>query len=243
VALLKRLGNIIKYGLGPRARERKRADKAKARQASFESSTWNRDEDLAQRNYGSYEEYLTHQSAKLDAVSHRLAETAAEDLADFKHRFAHCPGLTEARTVLCLGARLGTEVKALHALGYFAVGIDLNPGENNLYVLPGDFHAIVFPDGSVDAVYTNALDHVFDLDKVLGEVNRLLRPGGLFVVDMLPGYEEGFTPGAYEATHWRKMDTFIERLCGSSGLVLEGRRDLGQIRRDRWFQVTLRKPA
>jgi SAM-dependent methyltransferase len=243
VALLKRLSNIVKYGLGPQALEKKRAQKAKARKATFESDTWNRDENLAQRSYGSYDEYIAHQAAKLDKVSHRLDETQVEDLADFKNRFAHCAALTEARTVLCLGARLGTEVKALHALGYFAVGIDLNPGENNLYVLPGDFHAIVFPDGSVDAVYTNALDHVFDLDKVLREVARLLRPGGLFVVDMLPGFEEGFIPGAYEATHWRSADGFVERLCDSGGFELEDRRDLGQIRRDRWFQVTLRKPA
>ena len=47
--------------------------------------------------------------------------------------------------MLCLGARLGTEVRALHNLGYFAIGIDLNPGVDNPYVLMGDFHKLVFP--------------------------------------------------------------------------------------------------
>ncbi len=144
---------------------------------------------------------------------------------------------------MCLGARLGTEVRALHALGHFAVGIDLNPGEGNGYVLPGDFHAIVFPDGSLDAIYSNALDHVFALDRLVGEVRRLLRPGGLFVLDLMQGYEEGNVPGEFEATIWRDRDSFIERIVELGGFASEGVRDLGYTRRDHWTQVVLRKPA
>ena len=148
-----------------------------------------------------------------------------------------------ARTVLCLGVRLGTEVRALHSLGYFAIGIDLNPGEENPYVLPGDFHSVVFPDGSVDAVYTNTLDHVFDLDKMIGEIRRLLRPDGIFIADVLQGYDEGFVPGAYESTHWRDSGAFLEKIRETGGFVLEGLRELGQIRRDRWRQAVFRKPG
>jgi SAM-dependent methyltransferase len=233
----------VRYGVGPRAKERKRAKKAETRAASFESEVWDRDGALAQRKYSSYDDYVNHQSAKLDKIVGRLRETEAEDFAEFRKRFEGCAALSEARSVLCLGARLGTEVRALHALGYFAIGIDLNPGSDNPYVLPGDFHNLMFPDGSVDAVYTNALDHVFDLEKIISEIRRLLRPNGLFVVDLLPGYEEGFVPGAFEATHWPKTDALIEKIGELGGFALEGVRDLGQLRRDRWRQALFRKPA
>jgi SAM-dependent methyltransferase len=243
VVTLKRISNILKYGVGDDARQRKQADKAKARESRFQSDLWAQDGDIASRKYGSYDEYLAHQASKFENVVDRLHETEDDDLGEFINRFKGCAALAEMRSVLCLGARLGTEVRALHALGFFAVGIDLNPGERNVYVLPGDFHNVVFPDGSVDAVYTNCLDHVFDLDKMIGEIRRMLRPGGLFITDVLAGFEEGFTPGAYEATHWRKADDFIEKIRALGSFGLEEVRDLGHHRRDHWTQAVLRKPA
>jgi SAM-dependent methyltransferase len=241
---LKRLSNISKYGLGPAARERKRADKEQRRHERFYvSGLWEHTTDGARRTYASYEEYLDHQAAKLDKIAPRLREKEAEDLAEFKRRFARCTELAGARSVLCLGARLGTEVRALHELGYFAVGIDLNPGERNPYVLPGDFHRIVFPDGTLDAIYTNALDHVFALEKVTAEVRRLLRPGGVFIADLELGSEEGFVPGEYEAVMWRDHQALIERIRELGQLEVAGTRDLGKTRRDQWTQVVFRKPA
>ena len=134
-------------------------------------------------------------------------------------------------------------MKALHALGHFAIGIDLNPGQDNAYVLPGDFQRIVFPDGSIDAIYTNALDHAFDLEGIVGEVRRLLRPNGLFIADVLLGYEEGFIAGEFEATHWANSQSFIERIREIGDFALEGMRDLGQHRRDHWRQAVFRKAA
>jgi len=238
---LKRIYNIFRYGLGESGRQRKIAAKEKARQEKFESDRWQQGNKMAQRSYQSYEEYVNHQGAKLDKIIHRLHETEDEDFADFKHRFETCEALSEARSVLCLGARIGTEVRAMHALGCFAVGIDLNPGSDNAYVLPGDFHHIQFPDGSVDAIYTNVLDHVFDLEKLMSEIVRLLRPGGVFVADILPGYEEGFVPGEFESTHWKTVDSLTGEITRLSDLRIESKRDLGQHRRDQWFQVVFRK--
>ena len=240
----RRMSSIARYGIGPAARERKKADKARSRDARFsENARWHRGEHQAQRSYASYDEYVTHQASKLDKVMHRLRETEDNDYTEFKRRFEGCAPLREARSVLCLGARLGTEVRALHALGHFAIGIDLNPGASNPFVLPGDFHAIVFPDGSLDAIYTNALDHVFDLDKVIAEARRLLRPDGVLVVDLVQGYEEGYVPGEFEATLWRDRDSFIERIRGLGGFSIDEMRDLGHTRRDHWTQVVFRKPA
>jgi SAM-dependent methyltransferase len=241
---LKRIRNIIKYGLGSEAKQRKQADKRTAREDRFETDLWQRDaSELAQRQYRSYDEYISHQRAKLDKISDRLHETEQEDFLDFKQRFSDCQALKPGATVLCLGARLGTEVKALHTLGYFAVGIDLNPGPDNPFVLPGDFHHIVFPDDSVDVVYTNALDHVFDLQKIVAEIQRLLRPGGIFIADIIEGYEEGFVPGAYEAIHWPTVEKFVGKLSELGDLQLESLRDLGRNRRDSWKQAVFRKPV
>ena len=241
---LRRLSNISRYGLGAQARERKQADKEQLRRERFDDpDLWEHGEAGARRRYASYEEYLEHQASKLGKIAPRLREKEDEDRAEFRRRFATCAALAGARSVLCLGARLGTEVRALHDLGYFAVGIDLNPGERNPYVLPGDFHRIVFPSGSVDAVYTNALDHVFSLEELVGEVQRLLRAGGVFIADLELGSEEGFIPGEYEAAMWRDHQALVEQIRTLGQFEVADTRDLGRTRRDQWTQVVFRKPA
>jgi SAM-dependent methyltransferase len=241
---LKRLSNISKYGLGAQARERKQADKEQRRHTRFyDADLWEHSEEGARRRYATYDEYVAHQASKLDQIAPRLREKEDEDFAEFSRRFATCAALDGARAVLCLGARLGTEVRALHDLGYFAVGIDLNPGERNPYVLPGDFHRIVFPSGSIDAVYTNAIDHVFSLEELVGEVQRLLRPGGVFVADLELGSEEGFIPGEYESAMWRDHERLIDRIKNLGSFEVAETRDLGKTRRDQWTQVVFRKPA
>jgi len=241
--VIRRSGNILRYGLGEKGRERKLAAKKARRAQKFESERWNKEGELAQRQYANYDEYVEHQSAKLDQIVHRLRETEQEDYDDFKDRFEQCQALQQARSVLCLGARLGTEVSAMHALGHFAIGIDLNPGKDNTFVLPGDFHHLVFPDGSVDAIYTNVMDHVFDLDRIMAEIKRLLAPGGIFVADLIQGYEEGFTPGEFEATHWRNTDEFMQKLCGLTGFEVIEDRMVGQRRNNTWRQVVFQKPT
>jgi SAM-dependent methyltransferase len=240
--IFRRIRNVLRYGLGPQALERKRADKRRAKRERFESGTWNRDGMFAQRRYASYENYLAHQASKLDAIIDRLRETDAREFQEFRERFASCEALRGAKSVLCLGARLGTEVRALHSLGIFAVGVDLNPGPDNTTVLSGDFHALVFPDASVQAVYTNALDHVFELDRMIGEVQRVLQPGGCFVAEIDEGFEEGGLPGDFEAIHWEQAGALIERIAKVGHFEVEEVRPLGRIRRGLRRLVVFRKP-
>ncbi len=196
-----------------------RQRKQRQRKARFASDLWQpRDRNLARRRYASYEEYLTHQASKLDDIyARRLTKEADAEVA-FRRRFLDCKPLEDARNVLCLGARLGAEVKALRSLNYFAVGLDLNPGKDNPYVFYGDLHQLAFADTSVDAIYTNVLDHVYDLPRLIREVSRVLKPGGVFIADIGPGFEEGYVPGEYEATYWPRTEILIQTIVDSGTL-------------------------
>jgi SAM-dependent methyltransferase len=237
--------NLLRYGPGRTGKQRKRAMKNERRMQRFsDDAVWRHGDDFASRVYASYDDYVTHQRAKLAHHLPQLNDTLAEDLAEFKRRFSGCAPLRDARNVLCLAARLGTEVRALKELGFFAVGIDLNPGTDNHHVVTGDFHDLAFADGSVDAIYCNALDHAFDLDRLARQVDRVLLPGGLFVADILLGFERGYTPGDYEATIWKDPEALISRIAKAapSFAVMETR-DLGSLRLERWQQIVFRKGA
>jgi SAM-dependent methyltransferase len=178
---------------------------------------------FARRVYPDYETYLRHQRLKVDALRERSLEGHDRRFhAALSERLQENPLEVKGRSVLCLGARKGTEVRVFIERGAFAVGIDLNPGKDNRWVVVGDFHALQFADGSVDVVYTNSLDHVFDIDRVLAEVLRVLKPDGVFVVEMGLGSEEGGGPGFYEALAWPRMDELVERIV-KSGLRVRGR--------------------
>lgn len=170
---------------------------------------WDSAGDIRLRNYESYEAYRDHQVSKLAKLD--LTKYTAEFKSALSERIGTFPNMRRGSTVLCLGARNGAECEVFIEKGYFAVGIDLNPGQANKTVLTGDFHNIQFADESVDMVFTNALDHTFDLDKVLSEVRRVLKPRGIFIAEIVRGSkdEEGREPGAFESTWWDNVDAVV----------------------------------
>ena len=111
-------------------------------------------------------------------------------------------------------------------------------------VAPGLYwFQLVFADGSIDAVYTNVLDHAFDLGKVVSEVQRVLRPGGLFVADLAYGTEEGAIGGEYEAFWWNDSNAMINQLAVMGNFDLVESRELPSVRSARWRQGVMRKPS
>jgi len=168
-----------------------------------------------QRQYDNYQDYIEHQAAKL-----RFESICPVDLPDYdkkyrqvlRDRIKSSNLIKEGQSVLCLGARLGTEVKAFLDHGCFAVGIDLNPGKLNYYVLPGDFHNLQFADRSVDVVFSNSFDHVFDREKFVKEVARVLKSRGLLVIEVGRGRKEGGSSGFYESLHWSTIDELLSFL-------------------------------
>jgi SAM-dependent methyltransferase len=123
-----------------------------------------------------------------------------------RERLQKLSALEKGASVLCLGARQGTEVAAFQDLGCFAVGVDLNPGANNPLVLYGDFHNLQFAARSVDVIFTNSLDHAFDLKKLTGEITRVLKPGGMLIVEAIRGSGEKSAPDHYASLWWNQTE-------------------------------------
>jgi SAM-dependent methyltransferase len=164
-----------------------------------------------QREYASYEQYVRHQQSKFQYLD--LAEYDRNYRRVLKERLQVLALLKKGASVLCLGARQGTEVKAFQELGCFAVGVDLNPGKDNPYVLRGDFHDLQFAAESADVVFTNSLDHAFDVKKMLGEIGRVLKPGGLLIVEAIRGEEEQSAPDHYASFWWKKTEDLVALLA------------------------------
>ena len=176
--------------------------------------------------YQSHDEYVRHQQEKLSASSPtwltdyntRYRSVLADRLRAF--------GVVGPRSrVLCLAARLGGEVAACRDLGAFAVGVDLNPGKDNPYVLFGDFHALTFAEGSVDVVFTNSLDHALNFEKLFAEVHRVLQPDGVFISEIVKGSSEGVTLGYYDVAVWDSVSTVVQ-LCERQGFRVERREEI-----------------
>lgn len=159
------------------------------------------------RLYSDYNEYLEHQKSKIDKKGEKY-------LQDYDRKFhdsllKRLQSLNETlpitgKNALCLAARIGTEVRAFIDAGCFAIGIDLNPGKENKFVVTGDFHALQFADSTVDIVFTNSFDHVFDKDRVVSEILRVLKNGGLFIIEIANQF------GAYESLSWENENTLME---------------------------------
>jgi SAM-dependent methyltransferase len=91
--------------------------------------------------------------------------------------------------ILDIGAYASEILPALHRLGYSSLtGVDLNPGVRKMpyprairYEV-ADFLRSPFGDGSFDAITSiSVIEHGFNAPRLLGEVTRLLRPGGYFL--------------------------------------------------------------
>lgn len=131
-----------------------------------------------------------------------------EDLADEWWRpsgaFAGLHWIAKARAALLPPARrpgavlvdlgCGAGLLAPHAgpLGYRLVGVDLvttslvQAREHGVEPIRGDVHAIPLVDGCADAVSAGEiLEHVDDPSTVVSEACRILRPGGMLVIDTI----------------------------------------------------------
>jgi len=207
-------------------------DKPALRQKHHGAGGWKteKDGDVLKRDYASYDEYVAHQKLKLDEMVKIKGGFSNWDISEFRlkffHRFKHLREYLPADAViLCCGARQGTEVEVLRDLGFHrAYGIDLNPGPGNPYVREGDFMKLKEADNSLDLLYTNCVDHSFDLDAMFAEHARVLKPDGFLLYDMGVNMEEGHG-GAFEAVAWDRTEDLIVKLLGRFRKLIRAERE------------------
>jgi len=182
----------------------------KKSKAVVDTTNWAATGAFQRRPYATYEEYAEHQKSKLRLKRNKQTEADQLFAAALADRLPAASKNLGGNNVLCLAARTGGECVAFVKLGYFVVGIDLNPGEANRHVVVGDFHNIQYADKSVDIVFTNSLDHAFDLDRILREVRRVLKDGGRFIAEVVDPTVRG--PGEFEATWWSSINDVVAKI-------------------------------
>lgn len=135
-------------------------------------------------------------------------------LEAMRKRTAGLPASLTGTTVLCIGARLGGEVRAVKSLGALGIGIDLLPGPGSLDVVSGDMEDIPFPARVFGLVYTNVLDHVYNVGGLTSEVCRVLRPGGVFMAVVVGGgAKDAYSPrGAVDESSVEKLKESVARV-------------------------------
>ena len=100
------------------------------------------------------------------------------------------PALPPTATVLDLGAGTGKLTRLLVSRFEDVVAVEPDPGMRRLLealcpdarVLAGSAEEIPLADVSVDAVFAAETFHLYDWERGLAEIARVLRPGGVFVL-------------------------------------------------------------
>lgn len=89
-------------------------------------------------------------------------------------------------------AACGGGLMAPYTWGYRHVGLDINASAlaqataHGIEAVHGDVTALPLADGAADVVVAGEIfEHVDDLDAAVGEVARVLKPGGLLVCDTI----------------------------------------------------------
>lgn len=138
-----------------------------------------------------YRQYLVAQIAKSQLQSRPAGDALPRTRRLVGMLAAQLPAGVRgpATRILCVGCRDGRELDEIERqTGCSATGVDLFSIDPRIVV--GDFHQLPFPDGAFDALYScHSLEHAYDLGRALAEFGRVVRPGGLWTIEVPVGFE------------------------------------------------------
>jgi len=130
----------------------------------------------------------------LDWTGERLTTaTAGQTEIEHLHRYFLARALCRGRDVLDVAAGEGYGSHLLAQVARSVTGVDVAPNAvahaarvyrgPNLRFVQGDARHLPVDDAAVDIVVSfETIEHLYEHDEFLGEVRRVLRPGGRFVV-------------------------------------------------------------
>ena len=214
--------------------------KQMAHRKPLTEAQWKVDGDVTVRQYRSYDAYLEHQASKLDAII-SIGGFSNDKIFEWRLCFYDHLGcvrkyLPKDARILCVGARQGTEVEVLRELGFpHITGVDLNPGDGNPLVVKGDFMHLKHESGSLDMVYSNSIDHAFNLDEFFQEQARVVKPGGIGVFDIVDFGHGDNKASAYESVEWKTSDVPVSIMKKSFPQIISDRSD------GRWRTIIARR--
>lgn len=127
------------------------------------------------------------------------------------------PYLKAADWVLDLGCKTGEEQQVWREHGiYNTIGLDLFPEkalQRGLVVIQRDMHVLPFSDGAFDAVYCrDTLEHSPLPARVVREVRRVLKPGGLFFLIGPIGHDAPYHFAIFQPEDYHALLGDFERL-------------------------------
>ena len=182
------------------------------------------------KGQNAYSNYLDHQKFKFSFYKKDLIKVFDTQVEEFLNHFKNIQiRYSQKKYTLCLAARTGAEVLAFRKLGLFCIGIDLIFPKDSPYVLYGDFHHLNFPDGSFDIVYSNSLDHSFNINQLVSEAKRVLKNDGIICFHLQKGVDENKKNnlGEFESLGWDHTDYIIKNIL-ENNLVIDSKKDLNE---------------
>ena len=153
-----------------------------------------------QRSYEAARRNINVADADYDKyLKDQLEETLLKKKLVGERRFAVIPLIDMLRSkhdftgadVLCVGARNTDEIKYFRQKGAKSVvGIDLFTDDPDLTIM--DMHDLKFPDAQFDIVYSrHSFEHAYDKRKAAQEWIRVLKDGGIVIIEVPGKYKGG----------------------------------------------------
>jgi len=154
------------------------------------------------REFSDYETYKKKQAAKASYNNSALLATITERRKGFKKLFTKHKENLMPGNIVCLGARTGCEVIGAREAGFKnSIGVDLCPIGDT--VIEADWDILPFDDSSFNNAFTNSIDHVADLGKLVKEIKRVLKPDGIFFMMIVTRSGKKGGPNTFE--NWLEM--------------------------------------